>query len=65
MYRKGTDENVEVAYSDTDMRDPEQIETMIREAVEQVSELVLFLCSGKASTITGSVLPIDSGWTAQ
>jgi len=33
--------------------------------VEQVSELVLFLCSEKASAITGSVLPIDGGWTAQ
>ena len=34
-------------------------------AVEQVSEMVLFLCSEQASAITGSVLPIDGGWTAQ
>ena len=33
--------------------------------VEQVSELVLFLCTEQASAITGSVLPIDGGWTAQ
>lgn len=33
--------------------------------VEQVSELVLFLCSEQAGAITGSVLPIDGGWTAQ
>lgn len=33
--------------------------------VEQVAEFVLFLCSERASSITGSVLPIDGGWTAQ
>ena len=34
-------------------------------AVEQVAALVLFLCSEQASAITGSVLPIDGGWTAK
>lgn len=33
--------------------------------VEQVAEFVLFLCSEQASSITGSVLPIDGGWTAK
>lgn len=34
-------------------------------AVEQVAALVLFLCSDQADAITGSVLPIDGGWTAK
>ncbi len=33
--------------------------------VEQVAALVLFLCSDNASAITGSILPIDGGWTAK
>jgi 3-hydroxybutyrate dehydrogenase len=33
--------------------------------IEQVAAFVLFLCSPAADNITGSVLPIDGGWTAQ
>jgi len=33
--------------------------------VEQVADIVLFLCSEQASAITGSILPIDGGWTAK
>ena len=33
--------------------------------IKQVAEMVLFLCSDQASATTGSVLPIDGGWTAQ
>lgn len=33
--------------------------------VEQVAELVLFLCSDAAAQITGSAIPMDGGWTAQ
>ena len=33
--------------------------------VEQVADLVVFLCDEKASAITGAVLPIDGGWTAK
>jgi 3-hydroxybutyrate dehydrogenase len=33
--------------------------------IEQVAAFVLFLCSDAAENITGSVLPIDGGWTAQ
>ena len=33
--------------------------------VEEVSALVSFLCSGMAGSITGAVIPIDGGWTAQ
>lgn len=32
---------------------------------EDISSLVLFLCSGAAAGMTGSVIPIDGGWTAQ
>ena len=33
--------------------------------VEQVAAFVVFLCSEQASAITGSILPIDGGWTAK
>jgi 3-hydroxybutyrate dehydrogenase len=33
--------------------------------IEQVSELMLFLCSDAAASITGSTYSIDGGWTAQ
>ncbi len=33
--------------------------------VEQVAGFAVFLCSDTASSITGSILPIDGGWTAQ
>jgi 3-hydroxybutyrate dehydrogenase len=33
--------------------------------VEQVAELMLFLCSDAAASITGSTYSIDGGWTAQ
>jgi len=33
--------------------------------VEQVAALVLYLCSDEAGAITGSILPIDGGWTAK
>ena len=32
---------------------------------EQVASLVLYLCTDQACAITGSVLPIDGGWTAK
>jgi 3-hydroxybutyrate dehydrogenase len=33
--------------------------------VEQLSALALFLCTDEAASITGTVLPVDGGWTAQ
>ena len=33
--------------------------------VEEVAGLTAFLCSQEAASITGAVLPIDGGWTAQ
>ncbi|WP_417670099.1 3-hydroxybutyrate dehydrogenase [Roseibium sp.] len=33
--------------------------------VDQVAGFAVFLCTDHASSITGSVLPIDAGWTAQ
>jgi len=33
--------------------------------VEQVADLVVFLCKEEASAITGAVIPIDGGWTAK
>jgi len=33
--------------------------------IEQVAELVLFLCTDAAAAITGTVLPVDGGWSAQ
>lgn len=33
--------------------------------VSEIADFVHFLCSDKAGAITGAVLPIDGGWTAQ
>ena len=33
--------------------------------VEELGELVLFLCSPPAASITGIALPVDGGWTAR
>jgi len=33
--------------------------------VEQVAALSVFLCSDAAASITGTIIPIDGGWTAQ
>ncbi len=33
--------------------------------IEQVAGLACFLCSSEAANITGSLLPVDGGWTAQ
>ncbi|MEP3045585.1 MAG: 3-hydroxybutyrate dehydrogenase [Roseibium sp.] len=33
--------------------------------IEQVAGYAVFLCTDTASSITGSILPIDGGWTAQ
>ncbi|MBI4290121.1 MAG: 3-hydroxybutyrate dehydrogenase [Betaproteobacteria bacterium] len=34
-------------------------------AIEEVAGLTVFLCSNEAASITGAVLPVDGGWTAQ
>lgn len=34
-------------------------------SIDQVTKLALYLCSESASGITGSILPIDGGWTAR
>jgi 3-hydroxybutyrate dehydrogenase len=34
-------------------------------AVEEVAGIVAFLCSEDAASITGALLPVDGGWTAQ
>ncbi len=33
--------------------------------IEQVADLAVFLCSDAADGITGSLLPVDGGWSAQ
>lgn len=33
--------------------------------VEQLGEMVVFLCGDAAASITGAALPVDGGWTAQ
>lgn len=33
--------------------------------IEQVAQLALFLCREDAASITGTVLPVDGGWTAK
>ncbi len=33
--------------------------------IGQVADLVLFLCSERSSAITGTILPVDGGWSAQ
>jgi 3-hydroxybutyrate dehydrogenase len=33
--------------------------------IEEVAALTAYLCSDNAASITGSLLSIDGGWTAQ
>lgn len=33
--------------------------------VEQIADLAVFLCSDSAANMTGTLIPIDGGWTAQ
>jgi len=33
--------------------------------IDELAELVIFLCSDGATSITGTVLPVDGGWSAQ
>lgn len=33
--------------------------------IDQVADLVLYLCSDQANSITGAILPVDGGWSAQ
>jgi 3-hydroxybutyrate dehydrogenase len=33
--------------------------------VDEISDLAVFLCSDSARSITGSLLPVDGGWTAE
>lgn len=32
---------------------------------EEIGALALFLCTGSAASITGAILPVEGGWTAQ
>jgi 3-hydroxybutyrate dehydrogenase len=34
-------------------------------ALEELAQVVLFLCSDAATSITGAALPVDGGWTAR
>ncbi len=33
--------------------------------VHEIAELVVFLCSDAAASITGAIMPVDGGWSAQ
>ena len=33
--------------------------------VDEIAELVVFLCGDAAASITGTILPVDGGWSAQ
>ena len=33
--------------------------------IDEIAELVIFLCGDAAASITGSILPVDGGWSAQ
>ena len=55
------------------MSEPEVIRKIILDSqpnkrfvtLEELSALVLFLCSDAASSITGAALPVEGGWTAR
>jgi 3-hydroxybutyrate dehydrogenase len=53
---------VEEVMSDVLLR-PQPIGRFVR--VEEVADFVHYLCGDAAAAITGAVLPIDGGWTAQ
>lgn len=33
--------------------------------IDEIAEMVVFLCSDAAASITGAILPVDGGWSAQ
>ena len=33
--------------------------------IDEIAELVIYLCSDAAASITGAILPVDGGWSAQ
>lgn len=33
--------------------------------IDEIAELVIYLCSDGAASITGAILPVDGGWSAQ